>query len=88
MSKPAAPTPTYLPAVFPTASDRPVIISFGWPTLEAGLAAVVRAAVARSASADGAASLLGVSVTELFRVARKHGVKLPWRARPGARGGR
>lgn len=84
MTKPPV---THLPAVFPTAGKGLLLMSFGH-NLSANLAAVISAAVASSADEASAAAALGVSLRELRAVAKRHGVKLPWRARPRARGGR
>lgn len=84
MTKPPV---THLPAVFSTAGEGLLLMSFGH-NLSANLAAVISAAVARSADEASAAAALGVSPRELRTEARRHGVKLPWRARTRARGGR
>ena len=80
-------TPTHLPAVFATAGRGVLLFTFTH-NLTANLAAVISAAVASSANEVGAAAALGVSVSRLREVARRHNVRLPWRARPRARGGR
>ena len=88
MTKPPAPASvSHLPAVFRTASDQPVLYGFTL-NLEKNLAAVIRAAVARSADSASAAAALGLSVREMHRVAARHGVRLPWRPRAARKGGR
>lgn len=81
---PVAPFPSkpiHLPAVFGTAGSALELFSFT-RNLEANLGAIISGAVARSASPTDAAGMLGLtSVRELFRVAAKHGVKLPWKQR-------
>ena len=89
MSKSPAPVPVApfpvkpirLPAVFTTAGTALELFRFN-RNLSANLAAVITAAVARSATADDAARLLGLAdARELSRVAAKHAVKLPWKQR-------
>lgn len=88
---PVAPFPTrpiHLPAVFTTAGTALELFSFT-RNLSANLGSIIAAAVARSADAASAARLLGLnSSRELFRVAAKHAVKLPWKQRPSKKGGR
>lgn len=72
---PVPTSPTHLPAVFSTAESGVQALDHN---LEASLGAVLRAAVVRSADAASTARQLGVTRGELFRVARGHGVRLPW----------
>ena len=89
MNKPApvSMSPARLPACYSTAGQGVLLLAFDL-NLEAALAAVIRAAVARSADAASAAASLGVSVRELHRVAARHGVRLPWRASAKRKGAR
>ncbi len=95
MNKPApvpvAPFPSkpiHLPAVFGTAGSGIELFSFT-RNLANNLAAIIAGAVARSATAEDAARLLGLaSSRELFKVAAKHGVRLPWKQRAAKKGGK
>lgn len=82
---PVAPFPSkpiHLPAVFSTAGTALELFTFT-RNLEANLAAVIAAAVARSADPASAAAALGISVRELHRAAARYRVRLPWRAKGG-----
>lgn len=80
--------PIHLPAVFTTAGTALELFRFN-RNLSANLGAVITAAVARSASPDDAARLLGLAdARELFKVAARHKVKLPWKQRAAKKGGR
>ena len=82
---PVAPFPSkpiHLPAVFSTAGTALELFTFT-RNLKANLAAVISAAVARSADPASAAAALGVSVRQLHRAAAHYNVRLPWGVKVG-----
>lgn len=69
--------------LYPSASGRPVIeCEAPVPKLANVVGELIRYACARSDSALSAVRALGLeSPRELMRLARRHGIKLPWRVR-------
>ena len=69
--------------LYPSASGRPVVESQApVPKLANVVGELIRYACARSDSALSAVRALGLeSPRELIRLARRHGIKLPWKVR-------
>lgn len=83
---PAHPPPT--PTCYSSVTGAPILEAPTVPTLDAGLAELMRYAIARSDSAATAASILGLrSPVALRELCRRHKVRIPkaWTRRKGGR---